>query len=139
MKAWFIAGAGLMLMGGIAIAQTPAAPPPAAPQPPPAQTQGQPPPPPGARPAEDGMRGPYGGPMGRGMGGEFGRHGGEMGGWERHRMGGMMPPPPPPPPGAHFRLRREGSLIDVRCAENEPMKACVDAAAVLLDKAAAQR
>ena len=71
---------------------------------------------------------------------------------------GAPPPPPgpgaeaPPPPmegrggfmymhhhpmmrdSAGFRFRRDGAEIDIRCAANEPTKACVDAASVLIDK-----
>jgi hypothetical protein len=59
-----------------------------------------------------------------------------------HRMmmgEGMRPhrPPPAPNPAAHFRLvhRSNGTAkIDIKCAENESTKACVDAAVELLNK-----
>ena len=35
---------------------------------------------------------------------------------------------------ARFHISRGESVIDVRCAADEPMKACVDAASALLDK-----
>ena len=63
-------------------------------------------------------------------------HGGMAEGMMRRHMGmmgGMRGPR-----GAHFVFEREGASIDLRCAENEPTRACVDAAAVLLDKLAAQ-
>jgi hypothetical protein len=46
----------------------------------------------------------------------------------------MPPPPPPPSKAAHFRLHNGNVAIDVKCADDEPMKACVDAAAQLVDK-----
>lgn len=41
------------------------------------------------------------------------------------------------PRGAHFVFEREGAMINLRCADNENTRACVDAAAVLIDKLAA--
>ncbi len=43
-------------------------------------------------------------------------------------------PPPPPPKGAHFRFERGDARIDVKCADDEPMKACADITLQLLDK-----
>jgi hypothetical protein len=37
-------------------------------------------------------------------------------------------------PAAHFRFRRGDAEIDIHCALQEPMRACVDAASTLLDK-----
>jgi hypothetical protein len=65
--------------------------------------------------------GPPPGPMGPGGPGG-------PGGWHH------MPPPPPPSKAAHFRLRNGNAGIDVKCADDEPMKACVDAAGQLIDK-----
>ncbi len=56
-------------------------------------------------------------------------HGPMMEGMMGRRMGRMRGPQ-----GAHFVFEREGAMIDLRCAENETTRACVDAAAVLLDK-----
>ena len=73
------------------------------------------------------------GPMGEGRMGE-GRMGeGRMGEMRemmmrRGRMRG--------PEGAHFTFERDGAVIDLRCADNETTRACVDAAAVLLEKLA---
>jgi hypothetical protein len=36
--------------------------------------------------------------------------------------------------GAHFRLQRGDARIDIRCGDNEPIGACVEAAGRLLDK-----
>lgn len=51
------------------------------------------------------------------------------------RRGPDAPPPPPPPPkGAHLRFERGDARIDVKCADDEPMKACADITLQLLDK-----
>lgn len=51
---------------------------------------------------------------------------------------GEKGPPPPkwegPAKGAHFKLKRGGDNIDVKCADDEPVKACVDATASLIDR-----
>lgn len=49
------------------------------------------------------------------------------------------PPPPPPSRAAHFRLEGAGAVLDVQCAEDEPMQACADIAIRLLDHAAPAR
>ena len=43
------------------------------------------------------------------------------------------------PRAAGFRLRRGDAEIDIRCAPNEPMQACVNAAGTLIDKVAAMQ
>ncbi|MGU3328633.1 hypothetical protein ACLBXB_16990 [Methylobacterium mesophilicum] len=48
-------------------------------------------------------------------------------------------PPPPPPKGAHFRLERGDARIDVKCADEDSMKACADITLQLLDKLATLR
>ncbi len=49
--------------------------------------------------------------------------------------GGPPPPPPPPPPrAAHIRLQRGDTLLDVKCAEDEPMKSCADLTLQMLDR-----
>jgi hypothetical protein len=40
---------------------------------------------------------------------------------------------------AGFRFKRDGAEIDIRCATNEPTRACVDAASVLIDKVATMK
>ena len=68
------------------------------------------------------------GPMGEGRMGE-GRMGEMREMMMRHgRMRG--------PQGAHFIFERDGAVVDLRCADNETTRACVDAAAVLLEKLA---
>jgi hypothetical protein len=62
---------------------------------------------------------------------------------EPDRDGSAPPPPrgrrdgPPPPPakGAHFRLEQGGFGVDVKCADDEPMRACADITLQLLDRA----
>ncbi|MFC6790967.1 hypothetical protein ACFQE0_15905 [Methylobacterium komagatae] len=51
------------------------------------------------------------------------------------RRGPDAPPPPPPSSkGAHFIFERGGARIDVKCADDEPMKACADITLQMLDK-----
>ncbi|KQP29072.1 hypothetical protein ASG60_11315 [Methylobacterium sp. Leaf469] len=45
--------------------------------------------------------------------------------------------PPPPPKAAQFRLERGDTALDVKCAADEPMKACAEIALQMLDKLAA--
>lgn len=116
-----IAGAlGLALFASSAWAQseTPPPPPPPGGMPGPAIGGMAPPPPPG-----DMVREGRGGPRG-GM-----RHG--------PRDGRDGPPPPPPSRAAEFNFRRGPLEIKVRCAEEEPIKPCADAALTLMDKFAA--
>ena len=110
MKTWIAVGAGLALLaGGVAVAQTAGGPPPA----------GEAAPFPGGPPDH----GPMGGPDGM-------RHG------PRGYMDRMMRMRPPPSKAAHFLFRKEGATVAIKCADDEPTKACVDAASALLDKLA---
>lgn len=96
-----------MLAAGAAVAQSP--------------PQGAPPPPPGE------MRGPHGG----GPEGEMrGPHGGPGMMQAMHEMHHRESK------AAHFRFRKGDAMVDIKCAEDEPMKACVDASSSLLDKLA---
>ncbi|NTJ43157.1 hypothetical protein G6L28_11180 [Agrobacterium larrymoorei] len=111
MKKLIMTGAAVLIAAGTAFAQQPPPPPP-----PPAPADGAampdappPPPPPGpGGPREAGMR-------------DWGPRG--------HR-----PPPPPPSKGAHFRLEQGETKIDIKCADEEPMKACADIMMQLIDK-----
>lgn len=113
MKKILMLGAGLALMGatGVAMAQAPQPPAGA----PPAAEAAPPPPPPGG-PGMHGMRGP-------------GRPG-MMHGPGMHRFG----PPPPPSKAASFSFQNGDMRIRIRCAEDEPMQNCVNAASALIDK-----
>ncbi len=93
-----------------------------APQPPPQAQPGAPPPPPPGPQA----RGPMmpGFPPGEGGGMPGMMHGPR--GW-RHG--------PPPSRAAAFHIQRGDISVGVRCAAEEPTRACVDAAIALMDKA----
>ena len=67
-----------------------------------------------------GLRGPNPMMMGGGPGG------GEMGEWMMRHMH--------PPKGAMFVFRRGDARVIIKCADDEPTKACVDGATELLDK-----
>ncbi len=109
MKKALLAGAGLALLAGGAAW---------------AQAPGGPPP--GGPPAgADGQARPGIEEMGRRMHGPGGRPG----------MMRMMHGPK----AARFHFSRGENEVDIQCATDEPTKACVDAATVLLDKLAAQR
>lgn len=80
------------------------------------------------------------GPEGDGPGHMDGRMGGHMEGRMGGRMGGpgrggmmrhMMDDK-----AARFDMRRGDTRIDIKCAADEPMKACVEAATALMDKMA---
>ena len=53
--------------------------------------------------------------------------------------GGRRSPPPPPSKAAHFRLESGDVALDVKCADDEPMKACGDLTLQLLDKLQARQ
>ena len=80
----------------------------------------QPPPPPGGPRMMDDVGGPPPPPRG-GPGGPGG-------------PGGRRPPPPPPSKAAHFRLEHGDMALDVKCADDESMKACADLTLQMLDK-----
>jgi hypothetical protein len=125
LKALLLSGLTLAILTGSAFAQTngqPPAPPAqgmAAPPPPGPGVAPPPPPPPGVAPP----------PMGRGA------EAGDMDGPPRP-PGGSAPrgQRPPPERAAHFRLQRGDALLDVKCAEEETMKACGDLALQMVDR-----
>jgi hypothetical protein len=130
MKALLLSGLTLALLTGGAFAQASgqptAAPAPGMASPPPPPVPGlepPPPPPPGVAPP----------PVGPGAAA------GDMGGPPPPPPpGGPGPrgqrPPPPPEKAAHFRLQRGDALLDVKCADEEPMKACADLALQMVDR-----
>lgn len=114
MKKLILAGTAAMMLAGTAFAQQPPAPPAA-----PAETAtpgkpGDPPPPP-PKPGEARPHGP--GPDGPGPDGRRG---------------------PPPSKAAHFRIHSGDTRIDVKCADDEPMKACADILLQVMDKLGAE-
>lgn len=42
--------------------------------------------------------------------------------------------PPPPSKAAHFRIEDGDTRIDLKCAEDEPMKACADLLLQVMDR-----
>ncbi|MGQ8633039.1 hypothetical protein ACUTJJ_16340, partial [Agrobacterium sp. DKPNP3] len=54
-------------------------------------------------------------------------------GWRDGPHGKRMPPPPPSK-AAHFRIEDGERKIDVKCADDEPMKACADIMMQIIDK-----
>jgi hypothetical protein len=42
--------------------------------------------------------------------------------------------PPPPSKAAHFRVEQGDDAVDVKCADDEPMRACADIAMQFLDR-----
>ena len=108
-----VAAATALLAGGVALAQAPTPP---ADAPPPMERGGM---------EHGGMdHGRMEGPMG-------GRHG------PPDRMRAMMEAMHPSK-AASFHLRKGDARVDIKCADDEPTKACIDAASALLDKLATQ-
>jgi hypothetical protein len=125
MKTLLLSALPLAILTGGALAQAtsqppvPPAPGVAAPPPPPAGLA--PPPPPGAAPPPvrpdteaDDLDAPPPHPLREGPRGQR--------------------PPPQPQRAAHFRLQRGDALIDVKCADEEPMKACAELALQMVDR-----
>ncbi|NSY49198.1 hypothetical protein [Agrobacterium tumefaciens] len=106
MKKLVIAGAAFLIAAGSSFAQQP--PPPPGPADAGSRADAPPPPPP------PGPRGP------REAGWRDGPHGRRM--------------PPPPSKAAHFRIEDGERKIDVKCADDEPIKACADIMMQLIDK-----
>jgi len=104
----------LVALAGTAVAQQP----PAASSPPPPPAGDMAPPPGGPDAPAPGDRA---GPPPRGPDVDMAFHG--------HR-----PPPPPPSKAAHFRIEDGDSKIDVKCADDEPMKVCSEIVLQVLDR-----
>ena len=120
MKAFLTAALTLAMLTGGALAQAAApspapagmTPPPASAAPPPVSTRVPPPPPPsGPAVADDG------GPGAPPPEGARGHH-----------------PPPPPPKSAHIHLQHGDTMLDVKCADDEPMTSCADLTLKMLDR-----
>lgn len=52
---------------------------------------------------------------------------------------GPHPRPPVPSKAAHFRIKGPDLALDIKCPEDEPVKACIEAASQLIDKAGSVR
>ncbi len=135
MKRLMMTGLSLAVLTGAAFAQAAPPPPPAppgqagtrvplpptgTPLPAPAQPGMQPPPPPGGSDAMMDDAGVMPPPPGGPRGGPAGP--------------GTRRPPPPPSRAAHFHVQSYDTVLDVKCADDEPMKACGDLTLQLLDK-----
>jgi len=125
----------LILTGsaGLALAQ----PAPGAAPPPPPAPQAQPPSP-APQPPGPRAEGPAGPRGPEGPGPHMGMAPGPYGypGMEAQGYGPPRPPRPPRSRAASFYVERNDIEVHVQCAEGEPVRACVDAASVLLDKIA---
>ncbi|MBX4863422.1 hypothetical protein G9X64_16495 [Rhizobium sophorae] len=130
MQRLLLSGLALAALAGTAFAQQPPAPPSAG-SPPAAVEPGSPPPSPSAPDDDEQMMDrPDARPGDRP---DYRWHGrrGDMGfrGFRGHR-----PPPPPPSKAAHFRIEDGNTRIDLKCAEDEPMKACADLLLQVMDR-----
>ncbi|MGO8066772.1 hypothetical protein AB9E28_14805 [Rhizobium leguminosarum] len=132
MQRLLLSGLALAALAGTAFAQQPPAPPSAG-TPPAAAEPGSPPPPPSPSTADDDEQmtdRPDARPGDRPDDRWHGRRG-DMGfrGFRGHR-----PPPPPPSKAAHFRIEDGNTRIDLKCAEDEPMKVCADLLLQVMDR-----
>ena len=123
MNKLLLSGFALVTLASSALAQQPPTPAGAPPE-----SVGQPTPPPPPPPA--------GGPKTPGLGGPQHDPAGPPRDGPREDVGmrGHRPPPPPPSKGAHFRIEDGDTKIDIKCAENEPMKACADLLLQAMDR-----
>ncbi|MFS2180193.1 hypothetical protein ACCC98_30280 [Rhizobium pisi] len=128
MQRFLLSGLALAALTGAAFAQEPSAPPPSGAAPPPAADAGSPPPPDAGAPPP---------PRDEAMPGASSRdrfafrgHGwrGDMGFYPGHHRG------PPPSKAARFRIEDGDTRIDLKCAEDEPMKACADLLLQVMDR-----
>ncbi|WP_184695221.1 hypothetical protein [Rhizobium leguminosarum] len=141
MQRFLLSGLALAALAGAAFAQQPPTPPPAATPPAAVDPASPPPPPPPPNPSASGDDQPM-------MGETDARPGDRPDDrWHRSRddMGfrddrgfrgfrGHRPPPPPPSKAAHFRIEDGDTRIDMKCAEDEPMKACADLLLQVMDR-----
>lgn len=44
------------------------------------------------------------------------------------------PPPPPPSPAAHFRIERGADVVDVKCEDGQPARACAEMVRQFVDR-----
>ncbi|MGO7542408.1 hypothetical protein ACC680_27925 [Rhizobium ruizarguesonis] len=150
MQRLLLSGISLTALAGVAFAQQTPIPPSAGTPPAAAEPSTPPSPPPPAPPSTSGDDGsmmdgpmmdrpdarerpdrpdrPWHGPRGEmGFGGDGGFRGDR--GFRGHRS--MLPPPSK---AAHFRIEDGNTKIDLKCAEDEPMKACADLLLQVMDR-----
>ncbi|MGO8093061.1 hypothetical protein [Rhizobium leguminosarum] len=132
MQRLLLSGLALAALAGTAFAQQPPAPPSAG-TPPAVAEPGSPPPPPSPSAPDDDEQMTDRPDARPGDRPDYRWHGrrGDMGfrGFRGHR-----PPPPPPSKAAHFRIEDGNTRIDLKCAEDEPMKACADLLLQVMDR-----
>ncbi|MGO4115287.1 MULTISPECIES: hypothetical protein [Rhizobium] len=132
MQRLLLSGLALAALAGTAFAQQPPAPPSAG-TPPAAAEPGSPPPPPSPSTPDDDEQMTDRPDARPGDRPDYRWHGrrGDMGfrGFRGHR-----PLPPPPSKAAHFRIEDGNTRIDLKCAEDEPMKACADLLLQVMDR-----
>lgn len=114
MKQLLATGVALAVLTGAALAQSSAAPPP--------------PPGPSTQPGMRTPLAPTGGPDAMADNGDGGPPPPPQPGGPHGRR------PPPPSRAAHFHLQTGDAALDVKCAEDEAMRACADVALQMLDK-----
>ncbi|MBY5620524.1 hypothetical protein [Rhizobium leguminosarum] len=131
MQRFLLSGLALAALAGTTFAQQPSAPPSAG-TPPAAAEPGSPPPPPSPSAPDDDEQMTDRPDAPPGDRPDYRWHGrrGDMGfrGFRGHR------PPPPPSKAAHFRIEDRNTRIDLKCAEDEPMKACADLLLQVMDR-----
>ncbi|MBY5440580.1 hypothetical protein [Rhizobium leguminosarum] len=135
MQRLLLSGLALAALTGTAFAQQPPAPPSAG-TPPVAGDPASPPPPPSPSASDDDER-MMGEPDARpGDRPDYRWHGrrGDMGFRGDGGFRGHRPLPPPPSKAAHFRIEDGNTQIDLKCAEDEPMKACADLLLQVMDR-----
>lgn len=133
MQRLLLSGLALTALAGTAFAQQPPAPPSAGTPPAAVEPGTPPPPPPPPSASEDGERMTDRPDARPGDRPDYRWHGsrGDRGfrGFRGHR-----PLPPPPSKAAHFRIEDGNTRIDLKCAEDEPMKACADLLLQVMDR-----
>ncbi|MBB3918330.1 hypothetical protein [Rhizobium fabae] len=121
MQRFLLSGLALAALAGAAFAQEPSAAPSSGAAPPPAADAGSPPPPPRDEAMPDGSSRDRFAFRGHGWRGDMGLYRGQ------HRG-------PPPSKAARFRIEDGDTRIDLKCAEDEPMKACADLLLQVMDR-----
>lgn len=127
MQRFLLSGLALAALAGTAFAQEPSAPPPSGAAPPPAADAGSPPAPDAGAPPPRDEAMPDASSRDRFAFRGHGRRG-DMGFYRGHHRG------PPPSKAARFRIMDGDTRIDLKCAEDEPMKVCADLLLQVMDR-----